>query len=410
MFSDIIINFPHAYFVASAAADGAMLTNAGASADMALNTANDIWKVLYTGSGIFGRVAGFAMPIAFIALMWRVYKLYEEFAISHHMQPWHMVQKLMMPLICIIMLSRSGALAKEATYGIRTLTQGFGISIMKNVGNDMLTDGLKADGKSLIGQSQVKKFAAEVEKCRYETGSGEGTSAALTCMQIAVGALQSEIQKEGVTDPAVIDFANKASQRIANKATATGGGGVSAPPVATSSTAPGWDVGKQITEGFSALGDQIVTTLLQAVTVGVYWAIELAALLSFYLLPMALAMAIADEKAIVDWFSQFWALCNAKICFAIVLALISQVAGKLGAFGFVVSLLGAFFAPAITYIFAQGSMMAVAEGLSKAPTAGASAAGRGVQGIKDKMGQRAASKATKDRHSEMIGALGDKGK
>ena len=170
------------------------------------------------------------------------------------------------------------------------------------------------------------------------------------------------------------------------------------------------------TNGIPSLGDigeQIVITLLNAVVICFYWAMELTTLIAFYLFPVALAMGVMDKKALVDWFTSYWGICNAKICFAIVLAMIGEVGNAMQGASFVVELLGAIFAPIIAFMMAKGSALALAEGFQGAATGAAMGAAKGAGGMAGKGVERrrennkskAAQATQATQHQEILGAL-----
>jgi hypothetical protein len=326
----------------SLAAASSTLANASSSAKDALDAANTLWVTFYNGSGIFGRVARFCIGIAFVFLMIKVYKLYDEY--KQDLDHLKVVQSMIFPLVCIIMLSQSGAPAKGFTYGIRTLTQGFGIEIMSNISTDMVLDSSKSNDSALTSSAVYKEYQLALSKCRSQKDPTQ-------CAQLETSKVQQRINAGLVTDPTVKDYIAKQADSFQQNAAAQSGAGN----------------GDWLSEGLSGALDGIITAVLNAVTIIFYWAIELAAMLSFYLFPVALTMGVMEGKAVSDWFAQFWALCNAKICYAIVLALIAQVTASLPPVLFVVPLIAAFFAPFATFIFAKGSMIAVAEGLANAP-------------------------------------------
>jgi hypothetical protein len=424
------------YFVAattSSAANGGIASAAASAAKDAAESTNAMWAVMYNSSGIFGRIADFGIKLAFIFLLWRGYKLYEEYSLNNEMQPWHLVQKLMMPLLFIILLSQSGGPAKKASYALRGLTQGFGISIIQNVGADMQADSAAAqatgitsapldpNANSATGQAAVKQFLVTLNQCRLVTNTTNaqgGQSAQLTCASTAAAALAEAINAGQVTDPAIVQYSQAMTQQIGQQLAAANGAGVSGTNAGGNALdgifKTATDVAGAISDpaaAFAKMGDELISLVLKCITIMFYWALELAAILMFYLLPMALAMGVADEKAVVDWFSQFWALLNAKICFAIVLALIATIAARVP-FGYVLAMLSAIFAPFITFIFAKGSMIAVAEGLATAPIkAGMSAAGGVAGGIGKaaKAGMAAKAGGTSDG-AKIAGAIGNKAK
>ena len=127
----MFLDFTHSYVIAglNAAQNGNILQSTAQSAAEALNTANGLWKELYNSSPIFGRVVTFVFPWAFLFFCWYGYTVIEEYAMQKHIQGWEIVKKMIIPLICIIMLSGSGGLAKKFTYGLRELTRDFGICL-----------------------------------------------------------------------------------------------------------------------------------------------------------------------------------------------------------------------------------------------------------------------------------------
>jgi hypothetical protein len=355
--------------IVAAAGNGDIVTNASTSAKDALAASDELWKGLYNGSGIFGRLASFCIGIAFLFLLYKIYKLYEEY--RENFDITKLISTLLVPIIILCLLSRSGSAAKQMTYGLRTLTRDFGVSIIQNVGSDILADKLKKGVPEGIKSDQIiKDFLVDMDKCRTEARSGV-LSGPEICATTAASRLNRRIRDAGITDPITIDYANRVNADIDAKlkAVAGTGNGASTDPGSWFQGLPSFDL--------NSIAEQIVTTILNAVVIAFYWMIELATLLYFYLLPMSLAMGVIDPKAIVDWFTNFWSLCNAKICFAIVLALIGQVSSSLSGISFVIEILGAVFAPVITYMFCKGSAMAMAEGFA-AMGAGALAGGAGA--------------------------------
>lgn len=135
----------------SLAAASSTLANASSSAKDALDATNILWATFYNGSGIFGRIAKFCIGIAFVFLMVKGYKIYDEY--KQDLDHLNAVKSIIFPFVCIIMLSQSGAPAKGFTYGIRTLTQGFGIEIMSNISTDMVLDRSKSNDSALTSNA-----------------------------------------------------------------------------------------------------------------------------------------------------------------------------------------------------------------------------------------------------------------
>ena len=340
-------------------AAGDILNNAAASAQTATDASDAMWVALYKGSPIFGEIVKFCGAIAFLFLIIRGYRIYVEYRTNRDIAGIFI--SLLMPGIIVILLSQSGAPAKHLTYGLRTLTVNFGVNIIANVGSDLGASAIqKGIPQGTAAQQLLNEFSVKLDRCRLEPRSADGTSSPEICAGVELANLKRHITEAGITDPTITSYLNQVSTQVQAKLDAAAGKG---------NGTDGWsDVFKNI-PNLTNLGEQIVTSILNGVTIMFYWAIELAGLLFFYLLPVALSMGMLDSKAVIDWFTCYWALVNAKICFAITLSLIGQISASVTGVSFVLELLMAFFAPFITFIFCKGSALSMAEGLSAIATA-----------------------------------------
>jgi hypothetical protein len=311
------------------------------------------------------------MPLAFIFLCWRCYQIFQEY--SKNLDHVGLIQSLFFPLACIMLLSQSGAPAKHLSYALRDFSSGFGVQIMQAVGSDASADAAKAKAKDqgLIANRIVNELQQKFNQCRLEPSDG-ATRGPTLCQNVVLSETVRQIKKENLNDPILLKYVQDLLNDNVQKLKAEGGSGNS------------FDLLNALKGGLPGLAEQLITSILNAVTIGFYWAIELTMILLFYLLPIALAMGVLDSKAIFDWFAQFWGLCNAKICYAIVVSLITYISTLLQGIGFVIPLLMAFFAPAVTFMFAKGSVLAMAEGMSQVGNLMASsaviAAGNGKTG------------------------------
>jgi hypothetical protein len=357
----------HLYLSATQA--GNISTLAANSAKTALTATEDFWTKMYNSSGIFGELSKFCMPLAFLFITWKLYQLFEEY----REQPDYtkIMSSLTLPLVVIFMLHNSGAMAKGFTRGLRTISANFGIEMIGRSGNDAFLDSTKKNMPPAMKSSQIfKDLTKNLDKCRVDPEPG-------VCGNIAGSKMIRELNAMNPpADPVTKAYANDLMKQITAKLQAANG---------AANAGINWDsvmgIFSKGLPSFGDIGEQIVITLLNAVVVGFYWSLELATLLAFYLFPIALTMGVMDKKALVDWFTSFWGISNAKICFAIVLALIGQVGTAMEGASFVIELLGAIFAPILAFMMAKGSALALAEGFQGAVTGGAVGMGRGAGGV-----------------------------
>jgi len=393
------IDYYPTYLAATQA--GNISTLAASSAKTALDATNQFWIKMYNGSGIFGELSKFCMGLAVLFLLWKIYQLYEEY----REQPDYtkIINSLLLPLIVFCMLYNSGAMAKGFTQNLRTLSSDFGIDMISRSGNDAFIDSTKANMPPGMKSSTIfKDLTIDLDKCRIDANPGVcGTLAASKMIQ-KLNAMNPP------ADPVAKAYALDLQTKIVAKMQAANG---------AQNSGINWDsvmgIFSKGLPSFGDIGEQIVIVLLNAVVVGFYWAMELATLIAFYLFPTALAMAVMDKKAVVDWFTSFWAVCNAKICFALVLALIGQVATAMEGASFVIELLGAIFAPTISFMMAKGSALAMAEGFQGAGSGAvmgvAKSLGKGASDGLKKSGENKKAKAAQatqaTQHSQVLRAL-----
>jgi hypothetical protein len=395
---------PHLYLSATQA--GNISTLAASSAKTAMSATEQFWIGMYNGSGIFGELSKFCMALAFLFLLWKIYQLYEEY--REQTSYTKIINSLLLPIIIFCMLNNSGAMAKGFTRNLRTISSDFGIDMVSRSGNDAFLDSTKANMPPGMKSNQIfKDLTTALDRCRVDPQPDICGNSAASTMIRNLRAMNPP------ADAVTIAYANELKDKILAKMQAANGG---------QNGGINWDsVIGIFTKGlpsFGDIGEQIVITLLNAVVVCFYWAMELATLIAFYLFPLALAMGVMDKKAIVDWFTSFWAISNAKICFAIVLALIGQVGTAMQGASFVLELLGAIFAPTIAFMMAKGSALAMAEGFQGAATGAAMGAAKGGFKMAGKAREkreasnnsRKAQDVQAKQHKELLEALGKNNK
>jgi hypothetical protein len=367
---NLLTNYLPPYLLA--ADRGNISTLAASSARTALDATDKFWAGMYNGSGIFGELSKFCMAIAFLFLMWKIYQLYEEY--REHTDYTKIINSLLLPIVIFCLLHNSGAMAKGFTRQLRVLTSDFGIEMVSRSGNDGFLDSTKANMPPSMKSNQIfKDLTVKLDKCRTADKPD-------ICATLAASTMIQDLNKMNPPpDPITKNYALDLQKKIVEQMKSNNG--------AANAGINLDSVMNLFTNGIPSLGDigeQIVITLLNAVVICFYWAMELATLIAFYLFPVALAMGVIDKKALVDWFTSYWGICNAKICFAIVLAMIGEVGNAMQGASFVVELLGAIFAPTVAFMMAKGSAVALAEGFQGAAMGAAMGAAKGAGGMAGK--------------------------
>lgn len=349
---------------ASNIAEGAV--QAGTDSATSIQT---LYEQIYQGQGAFGRICQAMYTLAFLMFCIKLHAVYLE----KGRDVKAMLQGMAIPLVLVILLAtQTGAPAKLLTYGLRSMSANIATPIISTIQSDLERDKVNRAAKEagLARTELVKQFNAKIAKCGLES-----TDIALqrACVQFnAINELKN-LEKNNINDPDYKRYLESVRDNAINTTKQE------------AETADKNALDRAITVGFAGVIEGIINNLLYSISMWFYWVVELGQIIAFYLLPVAMTMGIYDLSAIAHWIGIFWGLCNAKICFAIVVALVVYIAQTFNFAGYILSLLLAFFAPAVSYMFAKGSAVAIAEGLSTMPAgAVAGAIGKGFANVRSR--------------------------
>jgi hypothetical protein len=384
-----------------AAASITEATTSGSS--IAEGLSKGFWDQIFT-MGLFGRIALAAWTIAGIGVIYKGYYYLQDVG-KNTLDIDKVVGTLMAILLTILMLSNSGSLAMTTVRGMRN----FGNSI-----NTTVMTGLTADLASLqanrnlatvnSAQPFLSKFKASLSTCAPQ--------AQAQCYQNAVSKLQADVATLNPPDPEVTrvvnkivqDFNSVASSQIAsNTAPASTTINTTAPVPATSL----WD---GFTSGVNSaidgianlpsnLAEAIIGMILTALTMCFYLALELTLILFGLTFPINIALSLFDSAPLKSWFGNIWLLINAKLCFCIIIGIISYLQlwvqtnssnVFLSMLLIVIELLMAFYAPIVTFFYVQGSALALAGAMNAMPGSVVGGAAKGVGGAVGKVAGGAA--------------------
>ena len=342
---------------ASNIAEGAV--KAGADSATSIQT---LYEQIYQGQGAFGRICQAMYTLAFLMFCIKLHAVYLE----KGKNLTAILQGMAIPLILVILLgTKTGAPAKLLTYGLRSMSANIATPIISTIQLDLERDKISQAAKEagLARTELIKQFDAKIAKCGLEStdiGIQRG------CVQANAVIELKNIEKNNINDPTYKRYLESVRDNAINTTKQEA-------EIADKNA-----IEQAITVGFAGVMEGIINNLLYSISMLFYWVVELGQIITFYLLPVAMTMGIYDLSAIAHWIGIFWSLCNAKICFAIVVALVVYIAQTFNFAGYILSLLLAFFAPAVSYMFAKGGAVAIAEGLSTLPAgAVAGAIGKG---------------------------------
>jgi hypothetical protein len=340
-----------------AAASGSIVNNAGASASDAITSVNGMFESLLYGekATLFKVLSDMLLPAAFLFLMWHLYNAYQEYHRQPNLDHAALVATFIAPLFCIILLSGGGAYAKNATTLVRNFSNNFGANLIQAVGYSQTFNGLSSKSSGLESEPIATELEAKLAECSAVRSNTDVSSGRGVCAMSAISTAVRRMKDEGNNNPRLVDYVSRL-QEVANKQLEGERG--------TSNS--NFDLLKMVSGGLPAIAEQMITSILNAMTIVFYWALEIAMLILFLLFPVYLAVGVLNINSVVTWLSQAWALTNAKICFSFVLFVISTLSDSLQGLTFVVPLLMSFFAPFMAFIVAKGSMVSIAEGLTGA--------------------------------------------
>jgi hypothetical protein len=139
--------------------------------------------------------------------------------------------------------------------------------------------------------------------------------------------------------------------------------------------------------------------ILTALTMCFYLALELTLILFGLTFPINIALSLFDSAPLKSWFGNIWLLINAKLCFCIIIGIISYLQlwvqtnssnVFLSMLLIVIELLMAFYAPIVTFFYVQGSALALAGAMNAMPGSVVGGAAKGVGGAVGKVAGGAA--------------------
>ena len=356
------------------------------------------WTQIF-GLGLFGRISQAAWTIAGIGVIYKGYYYLQDLA-KNTLDIDKVVGSLMALLLTILMLKNNG-LAMNAVMGMRELGRSINETTMAGITADLA--GIQSTrALSTVNSSQpfFQTFKDSLKTCAPQARAG--------CYQAAVAKLQADVATLNPPDPEVNRAVNEITttyNNIANSQIAAN----TAPASTTTDPAPPnsgqspWDSFKStvvdITDNVvnapAKLAEGIIIMLLTALTICFYLALELTLILLGLTFPINIALSLFDSAPIKSWFGNYWLLINAKLCFCIIIGIISYLQlwvqtnsnnVFLSMLLIVIGLLMAFYAPILTFFYVQGSSLALAGAMN----AMGSVANKGIKGGASKAGGAAA--------------------
>jgi hypothetical protein len=358
---------------------------AGATADaskIALDFAKGFWSQVFS-MGLFGRICLAVKPILFAGVIYKGWQIMEENSSNRsNLDASKLISSILSLLAVFIMTNNSGQIAFYSVLGMRNYTS--------NVSDTLLT-GISADFQAFAPLNQLSKkinskpilqnFQTELRTCAAIKAKSPN------CVSTAITNLETNLGNQNIT---AVDEPQLFAQIATLKADAI------AAETNTQTAASDKNIFQQasdVVSNFTDVGNlfqHLVEVLLTGVAFAFFLALELTLLIFGLLFPINLTLSLFDSSPLKTWIGGFWTLVNAKLCFSIIVGIIVQLQAwmesKNGSPGlFVIELLMAVFAPALTFFYCQNTALALAgamSNLTSAPFRGAgAAAAKGVGAI-----------------------------
>jgi hypothetical protein len=378
-----------------------IVEGAQTGSDISASFANDFWSNVFQ-MGLYGRIVVAAKTIAGIGVIYRGY-YYLQDASKNCLDIEKVVGSLFTLLITILILTNM-SLSMNIVLGMRNFGNSINDTLMSGITGDLAT--LQAT-RSLSGLSVAQPyfdtFKSSMKIC--------APKAEAACYQQAVAQLRADVSTINPPDSKVdrvvnkiIDEFNRVAQAQINSNTAPTSTAMNTSIVdrrnalqTASTTVLGWV--DNVTNVVNNTIEGIISLILTVIAIGFYFALELTLIMFGLTFPINVALSLFDPAPIKSWLGNFWLLVNAKICFCIIVGIISYLQlwmqtssnNPLSSLLLIMTgLLMAFYAPVITFFYVQGSALALAGAMNAIPGSVVGGAARGVGGAVGKVASGAA--------------------
>ncbi len=369
---------------------------ANSGSDIAAKLSKGFWDEIFS-MGLFGRIAGAAWTIAGIGVIYKGYYYLQDIG-KNTLDIDKVVGSLMALLLTVLMLQNNG-LAMNTVKGMREFGRSINETVMAGIAADLASlQSTRALNTVNSSQPFFSTFRDSLKTCAPQ--------AQANCYQRAVAQLQADVATLNPPDPEVNRVVNKIVQTyndIANSQIASGTtpANTTINPVGSTATPLSWDSFKSTAIGAvdsvvnapANLVEGIIIMLLTALTMCFYLALELTLILLGLTFPINIALSLFDSAPLKNWFGNFWLLINAKLCFCIIVGIISylqlwvQTNSNnifLSMLLIIIGLLMAFYAPIITIFYVQGSALALAGAINSMSTAPVRGVAGGLKSVAGK--------------------------
>jgi hypothetical protein len=360
--------------------------------DIAARLSTGFWEQIFS-MGLFGRITIAAQTIAGIGVIYKGYYYLQD--VGKNTLDIDKVVGSLIALLLTILMTQNNGLAMNAVRGMRNFGNSINTTVMTGITADLASlQSTRALNTVNSSQPFFQTFKDDLKTC--------APKAQANCYQTAVAKLQTGVATLNPPDPEVNRAVNEiaetynniASSRIASGAAPAGTtinpvGSTAAPDqsflewagsVATKAADSVINAPANIAEG-------LIIMLLTALTMCFYLALELTLILLGLTLPIHIALSLFDPAPLKTWFGNYWLLINAKLCFCIIVGIISYLQlwvqtnsnnAFLSMLLIIIGLLMAFYAPVLTFFYVQGSALALAGAMNAIPGNAIGGAAKGV--------------------------------
>jgi hypothetical protein len=362
--------------------------------DIAARLSTGFWEQIFS-MGLFGRITIAAQTIAGIGVIYKGYYYLQD--VGKNTLDIDKVVGSLIALLLTILMTQNNGLAMNAVRGMRNFGNSINTTVMTGITADLASlQSTRALNTVNSSQPFFQTFKDDLKTC--------APKAQATCYQTAVAKLQTGVATLNPPDPEVNRAVNEIVEtynNIASSAIASGAApaGTTTNPVG-STAAPDrsfleW-AGSVATKAADSvinapanIAEGLIIMLLTALTMCFYLALELTLILLGLTLPIHIALSLFDPAPIKNWLGNYWLLVNAKLCFCIIVGIISYLQlwvqtnsnnAFLSMLLIIIGLLMAFYAPVLTFFYVQGSALALAGAMNSMSTAPIRGVAGGLKG------------------------------
>jgi hypothetical protein len=374
-----------------------IIEGAQGGSNISASFANDFWSQIFK-MGLYGRIVQAGLSIATIGLVYRGYHYLQDVS-KNVLDIEKVVGTLITFLLTVLMLTRMD-LSMNTVLAMRNIGNNINTQVMQGIGGDLaMLQANRSLATVSASQPYFVKFQEQMKTCAPKA-QAQCYQNAVTQLQTSVSTLNPPDSKVNAVVTEIVDNFNKVA--TAQIASGTAASSTTINPAAPNQSNLWQNLGSTLSGAADAIVklpanavEAIISMILTVIAIGFYFALELTLILFGLTFPINIALSLFDYAPLKNWLGNFWLLINAKLCFCIIVGIISYLqlwvqTNSNNALSSILlmltGLLMAVYAPVITFFYVQGSALALAGAMNAIPGNLAGGVAKGVGKVGGKVG------------------------